>query len=140
MYINTFRILIKKKKKKKSHIYNWFFLKKLIINCINFFGKLHFTPLNYPPIFTFISKVLNVTLNLPQTFKLWQFNHFDLFFFLKMPPSHNTHTHTYIYIKKYVGVANHPLWDGSATPTYFFFFFFFFLVFFLFFFYFFQKN
>jgi hypothetical protein len=46
-------------------------------------GKLHFTPLKYPPICTFASKVSNVTLYPPpppQTFKLWQFGHFDLFF------------------------------------------------------------
>jgi hypothetical protein len=52
-------------------------------------GKLHFTLLKYSPICTFASKVLNVTLYPPppQTFKLWQFDHFDLFF-PKMPLSH----------------------------------------------------
>ena len=42
-------------------------------------------PLNYPPIYIFTSKVSNVTLNLLQTFKLLQFDHFDFFFLPKCP-------------------------------------------------------
>jgi hypothetical protein len=90
-------------------------------------GKLHFTPLNYPPIFTVTSKVSNVTLNpakcqiATQTFKLWQFDTFGLFI-PKMPSSHlkkeiqkkKKKKPKYIYI--YAGVSEPPHRWWLATP------------------------
>jgi hypothetical protein len=55
-------------------------LRNLAYDGICLMGKIHFTPLKYPPICTFAFKVSNVTLYPPpQTFKLWQFNSFGLF-------------------------------------------------------------
>jgi hypothetical protein len=50
--------------------------------------KLHFTLLNYPPICIFALKVSNMTLKPPETFKLLQFDHFDIFFFFPKCPHH----------------------------------------------------
>ena len=48
--------------------------------------KLHFIPLSIHS-FLLLSPKFNMWHFTPQTFKLWQFNHFDLFF-PKMPLSH----------------------------------------------------
>jgi hypothetical protein len=88
-------------------------------------GKLHFTPLELSIHLHFYLQSFKCDTLSPQTFKLWQFDHFDLFFFSQNAPI----TFFFLFLKKkYVGVAEPP---HRATPTYFFFFlvFFFFWIF-----------
>jgi hypothetical protein len=51
-------------------------------------GKLHFTPLNYLPIFTFTSKVSNVTLNPPKLSNCGNLTPLTLFLFFPKCPYH----------------------------------------------------
>jgi hypothetical protein len=71
----------------------------------------------------------------PQTFKLWQFNPFDLFI-PKIPPAQFFQKKKKPKNKKQV--AGHHLWGGSATPTYIYIFFW--VFFFEFFFFFLEKK
>ena len=88
-------------------------------------GKLYFTLLNYPLIYTFTCKVLNVTLYPPKLSNCG--NSTTLTFFSQNAPI-SYFILFYFKIKKYAGVASYPLWGGSATPTIFFFFLDFFMI------------
>jgi hypothetical protein len=61
-------------------------------------GKLHFTPLNYPPIFTFTSKVSSVTLN-PS--KLSNCDNLTPLAYLFPKCPHHMYIYIYIYIYIY---------------------------------------
>jgi hypothetical protein len=87
-------------------------------------GEITLYPLKYPPIFTFTFKVSNVTLTPPpQTFKLWQFDTFDLFipkmpsspffFFRKNNPKTKKKKKKE---EKYAGVVGPPHMGWPATP------------------------
>ena len=75
--------------------------------------KLHFTLLNYPLIYTFISKVSNVTFYPSKLLNCDNLTTLTFFFFQNAPITKKSK-------KKKFGVAE--LWGGSATPSIFFYF------------------
>jgi hypothetical protein len=69
-------------------------------------GKLHFTPPELSIHLHFYLQSFKCDTLSPQTFKLWQFDHFDLLFFPKMLPSH---FFIFIFLKKIC-------WGRRTTP------------------------
>jgi hypothetical protein len=89
--------------------------KRLLL--LKYLGEITLYPPEVSTHFHFCLQSLKCDTLPPQTFKLWQFNPFDLFI-PKIPPAQFFQKKKKKNPKNKKRVASHHLWGGSATPAY----------------------